>query len=55
MLFEFLVVSVSIVLCVQPDEPMQVDAVGGEAPSSPMQMQLMSFTVENPTLVSRTL
>ncbi|XP_062513626.1 COP9 signalosome complex subunit 1-like [Corticium candelabrum] len=34
----------------EPDEPMQVDAVGGEAPSSPMQMQLMSFTVENPTL-----
>jgi hypothetical protein len=35
----------------QSDEPMQVDGAGGEAPASPMQMQMLSFIVENPSLV----
>ena len=35
----------------QSEEPMQVDGAGGEAPANPMQMQLLSFTVENPSLV----
>jgi COP9 signalosome complex subunit 1 len=34
----------------QSDEPMQVDGAGGEAPASPMQMQMLSFIVENPSL-----